>query len=79
MMKKIIEYISQNGSVEVCEDENLFDTGLLDSMGIIELISIIEEIIQKDITAEELVIDNFKTLNSIESFILSEIRHNNEC
>ena len=53
-------------------DTNLFEKGILDSTGIIELISFIEQNFEITIDDEELVLDNFSTLKSIEFFLVQK-------
>ena len=76
-MNKIIEeiksYITKNGQYDIKIDENLFENGLLDSMGVLEVISLIEDASGKDFNPELFIMENFQTLNSINKFILKEI------
>ena len=50
-------------------DTNLFEKGILDSTGVIELVSFVEQQFEITIEDEELILDNFSTLQSIESFL----------
>ena len=53
------------------DDENtdLFESGIIDSMGVIELVSFIEERYDVSLDAKQMSADNFKTVNSILSLI----------
>lgn len=53
-------------------DTDLFEKGILDSTGVIELVSFIEQNFNIVVEDEELVLDNFSTLNSIQSFLVKK-------
>ena len=67
------EFISENflfgNQEELKDDTNLFETGIIDSTGIIELISYLEETFKISIDDEELVMNNFANLNNIKIFL----------
>lgn len=52
-------------------DTELMETGLLDSMSLIELITALEETFNITIPFEDLELDNFRSINTIENFVLS--------
>lgn len=54
---------------ELSNNVNLFEKGIIDSTGIIELISFLEENFKISIEDEELIMDNFSTLNNIKEFL----------
>ena len=49
----------------VSADESLLDSGLLDSASILELVAFLEDRFDLEISDEELVPENFETINSI--------------
>ena len=51
------------------ENTDLFEKGILDSTGIIELVGFIEQNFNVTIEDEELIIDNFSTLNRIDHYL----------
>ncbi len=55
-------------------DTNLFETGLLSSLKIIELIIYMESLINKRIDLAKLKIEDFKTINQIHNVIFCEIK-----
>lgn len=66
--KEISEYIYKFAnikSIEVTEETDLFDVGLLDSLGIIMLLTYLNESLNINISLEDLKIENFKTISSI--------------
>ena len=51
----------------------LFEKGIIDSTGVLELIAFIEENFNVSVTDEELVQENFSSLNAIDRFLKSKI------
>jgi acyl carrier protein len=54
-------------------DTPLLENGIIDSTGVLELVAFIEENYNFTITDEELVQDNFSSLNAIDKFLKSKI------
>jgi acyl carrier protein len=65
----IIENFLFGNSERLSSGTNLFEEGIVDSTGIIELISFIETTFNISINDEELITDNFSSLDSISGFI----------
>lgn len=55
-------------------DTPLFEKGIIDSTGVLELVAFIEDNFNVTVSDEELVQDNFSSLNAIEKFLQS--KHN---
>ncbi len=53
----------------LARDENLITQGIIDSMGILKLISFIEKTFSIKINNEEVVPENFQSLNALNEFI----------
>jgi len=51
------------------EDTNLIERGIIDSMSLVRLISFIEENYEIQVQDEDIVPENFSSLNKISSFI----------
>jgi acyl carrier protein len=51
------------------ENTNLIDRGIIDSMSLVRLISFIEENYEIQVQDEDIVPENFSSLNKISSFI----------
>ena len=69
---KIRDYIIEStlDDVKKITDETLiFEEGVLDSMGLLFLIEFLKEEFSITTNDEELVIDNFQSINSIVTFI----------
>lgn len=79
MEQTIIEYIEQELANEDLEDsleatDELLDSGILDSMAMIRLIAFIEETFGIKIPPEEMIIENFITVNDITDFIRGKLQ-----
>ena len=73
---KIKNYIIEStfDDVEKIKDDTLiFEEGILDSMGLLFLIEFLQEEFNLTTNDEELVVENFQSINSILSFIESKM------
>lgn len=61
----------RHDSGAVSADESLLDSGLLDSASILELVSFLEERFGFVISDEELLPENFETINAIVELVTS--------
>jgi len=70
-LKKYIvnRFMHKEDSGLLGDNEPLFVKGIIDSMGIIELVSFIEAQFNLKVQNDELVPENFKTVNSIKDFV----------
>ena len=50
-------------------DTNLLDSGVIDSMSLLRLISFLEEHFQIQVPDEAVIPDNFRSLSAIETFL----------
>lgn len=67
---QISEFFVQELSLEVpAVDEDLVDTGILDSLIFVQLVFFIENEYGLEVSVEELEIDNFRTIEQIGKFI----------
>jgi acyl carrier protein len=73
ILEKVIVYLTKDGAHVINVDEDLFFKGLLDSLGVLEVISIIEEEGGIEFNPEFFIVENFQTINAIEALIISEI------
>ena len=53
-------------------DTDLVDTGLLDSLALVELLLQLEQEFGVEITMDDLEIDSFRSLNRITEFVVSQ-------
>ena len=72
------EEIIQDGNSDVLtENGSLLESGMIDSLGIIQLVSFIEENYQIKIDGEELIQENFETLRSISDMVSRMMEQSN--
>ena len=55
------------------DNESLIGTGILDSLGILDLVVFLEQEFRVAIGDDELVPENFETIQSLTSFVLNKI------
>jgi acyl carrier protein len=67
---------TSNETISLGVDENILENGILDSPGIINLVCFIEEEYNITIEQEEMNIDNFESIMSIEKFIENKLNSN---
>jgi acyl carrier protein len=70
---KLREYLKDNhlpkNSLAYSDEENLFDTGIIDSAGVISFISFIEDKFNITIPDEDLLPEHFASVTAISSYI----------
>ena len=71
------EFIIENflfGDEEQLElDTDFFDKGIIDSTGVIELVSFLEETFNISVDDEELIPENLSSLKNVEAFLQKKI------
>lgn len=74
-IKKFIleEFLPQGYKLK--DDELLFDSGIIDSLGVIKLTAFIEEKFKTVINPSEVRIENFNTVNKIATIITEKIKN----
>lgn len=68
MREKIRNFIVENflfGERELKDDEPLFESGIIDSLGLIKLLAFIDEKFNVSVDMSEIMIENFNTLDDI--------------
>jgi len=73
---KVKDYILKNTLANVdhlADDTLIFEAGLLDSMGLLFLIEFLKEEFKVETQDEELVVENFESINSIVAFVESKL------
>jgi acyl carrier protein len=75
--KFLIEnFLFGDDSIEIVEDESLMDQGLIDSTGILELITFIENTYNIKIDNNEIIPENLDTLDNMQKFLSIKIEKN---
>ncbi|MBT2163180.1 acyl carrier protein [Zobellia barbeyronii] len=73
MKNKIISYIKSKLATEVVEEidinEDLLGSGLVDSLGMVQLVLFIENEANIKVAPEDMTIENFMTVNHILKYI----------
>jgi acyl carrier protein len=65
----IAERLMQNRDATVDPEDNLLDLGLIDSVGLLNLITFLESTAGIRVPEEEMVPDNFESVVAIEAFV----------
>ena len=77
MKKEIKNYILEASLLDnkdIDDDTLIFETGLLDSMGLLFLIEFLNEKYEVEVNDDELNPSNFESINSIVSFIEGKLK-----
>lgn len=54
-------------------DDNLLESGIVDSLGILDLVSFLEQRLGITLSDEELIPDNFQTIDRLSAFVQSKL------
>ena len=57
------------GRSDIADDEDLIDTGVVNSLGIFQLVAFLEERFQISVGDEEITPENFATIDGIERLV----------
>lgn len=68
----IVDNFLFGDSDKVANDTPLFEKGIIDSTGVLELVAFIEDNFNVTVADDELVQDNFSCLNAIDNFLQSK-------
>ena len=66
-------FLYRTGADQVGDDDPLLDSGIVDSMGILQLVSFLESEFGIDVDDDQIVPDNFETMNSIAAFVSTKL------
>lgn len=68
----VTETAERKGVEFTSDDESLTASGVIDSLAIFRLVSFLEETFSLRVADEEIVNDNFKSVNDIERFVTAK-------
>ncbi len=66
------ELVKDKARCSLQDDDNLIEKGIIDSLGIMKLLAYMEESFSISISDDELIPDNFETINAISAFLVSK-------
>ncbi|MEI6516573.1 MAG: acyl carrier protein [bacterium] len=61
--------IAPGGNEVITDDSNLIELGIIDSMGVMKLIAFVEETFSITINPDDLMPENFETLDAISALL----------
>ncbi len=68
----LTDLIRDGSTTNLDADENLIDSGAIDSLGIMKLVAFLENNFKVSISDDELLPDNFETIDAISKFLVSK-------
>ena len=72
------DFISNSVNIaDVNDDENLFETGIVNSLFAVQVMTFIEKTFRIEVGSEDLDIENFKSLNAMTGFVLRKLEQPN--
>jgi acyl carrier protein len=66
-------FIKGGKSKNLVDDISLFDAGIIDSVGLLELIAFLEEKFDFKVEDEEIVPENFDSVNKLVAYVSSKL------
>jgi acyl carrier protein len=74
----VLESARGKGVNEVTDDQSLMTTGIIDSLGIFRLVSFLEDTFHVRISDDEIVHENFQSVDEIEKFVAAKLAKKGE-
>jgi acyl carrier protein len=71
----IVDNFLFGDGAKLADDTPLFEKGIIDSTGVLELVAFIEENFKVTVSDDELVQDNFSSLIAIDKFLQTKNNH----
>ena len=68
----VMENAQGRGITELGDNDSLIESGIVDSLGIFRLVSFLEETFGIKVGDDEIVNENFQTINDIERFLATK-------
>ncbi len=72
LKKYICEELMSGSNGELDEAENLLAAGIIDSLGILRLVSFLEEKFDIEVPDEDVTIDNFQSIKSMSDYVAAQ-------
>lgn len=68
------DYFKAKSDKQVADGDNLFSAGLLDSIGVLELVYHLEQSLNIEVEPDDISESNFKSLNAIAALVEGKLR-----
>ena len=68
----VMEVAQRKGVTAVADDDSITENGVIDSLAIFRLVSFLEDNFQVRVGDDEIINDNFQSINEIERFVLTK-------
>ncbi|MFQ5706815.1 MAG: acyl carrier protein [bacterium] len=65
----LTELVMDSNKKSLDPDEDLLNQGIIDSMGVLQLVAFIEEKFAVEVADEDIVPENFRSINCLVSFV----------
>ena len=69
LMEYIKNDIMRNRNAKLSEDDDLLSSGILDSLGILQMVAFVDKTFGIQIPDEDVVFDNFQSVNSLVGYL----------
>ncbi len=69
------EFMYEQDSKALSPDLDLLNQGIIDSMGILDLVSYLEQTFNIQVTDEEITPENFRNLNALTHFVQGKVQN----
>jgi acyl carrier protein len=73
IMTYIMDYFVKDSNFALKDDTSLLDEGLIDSTGVMELVAFLETNFDVKVEDEEIVPDNFDSINKLLNFVQQKL------
>src|SRR5947209_7979541 len=73
LSKHISDYFLAGSDEPLAQDRDLLADGLIDSMGVMELVSYIEEQFEVAVADDEIIADNFRSVQAMTRFVAGKL------
>jgi acyl carrier protein len=69
LMDYVKEELARGGAPLLREDDDLFNTGILDSLGVLQMVAFIEKQFGIQVPDEDVVYENFSSIDSLSNYL----------
>jgi len=73
--KFLLDHIPKARQLDVHNDDQLLENGLLDSLGILDVVTYLEEEFNISVSDEELIPDNFQSISKMSAYVQMKKTH----